>query len=221
MLKSIAILILLTYSTSLLAQVKNDTIDYKYLEDQLYFTVSYNILNNKSKEDDNSLFSGGFSLGFSRDIPINKQRNIGFGIGVNYCYSSYNNNITFYEDDNDDIVETYNSTKFRNNLVEFPIEFRWRTSTPTKFSFWRIYGGVKFGYSFASKTIVESSGDSFKLKNIDITNRFQSGIILSAGYSTWNIYCYYGLTPLFNAKDVNGEDLNVKDFKLGLKFYIL
>ena len=79
--------------TSSFAQVENDTIDSKYLEDQLYLSLSYNILRNKPVEDANSPFSLGISFGFIRDIPFNKQRNFGIGIGLGYGFNSYQNTI--------------------------------------------------------------------------------------------------------------------------------
>lgn len=221
MLKKIFIIILFICSAKLQAQVENDTIDNKYLEDQLYFSISYNILNNKPKDDTNSLFSGSLSLGFIKDIPFNKKRNVGLGIGLGYVFNSYGNNILLYTDDGTQIVEEYQNNKVKTHLVELPIEFRWRTSTATKYSFWRIYGGVNLGYTFHSKASLEYQGDHITIKNFEGIEKLQYGLTLSAGYGTWNIYSYYGLSNLFNASDVNGVTLKTSDFKIGLKFYIL
>jgi hypothetical protein len=221
MVKKILILIFTVCFIKVQAQVENDTIDYNYLEDQLYLTLSYNILVNKPKDDTNFLFSGGFSMGFIKDIPINKQRNFGIGVGLGYAFNSYKNNIVLFTDSGNSIDEEYKTNKLSANLVELPIEFRWRTSTPTKYSFWRVYGGVKLAYSFYSMAKFESNGEIVKIKNSEEYNRFQYGIMLSAGYGTWNIYSYYGLNNLFHAYDVNGNKLETKDFNIGLKFYIL
>lgn len=220
--KMFIILLLACFSTSW-SQVENDTLDYKYLEDQIYVSISYNVLRNKLTENSSAVFSGSFSLGFIKDIPLNKQRNVGFGIGLGYAYNSYRNEITFfnYEEGNNLVVEEYLTNKFKTNLVELPIEFRWRTSTASKYNFWRIYGGVKMGYTFYSKSKVDYNGESNSEKNWDAINKFQYGAILSAGHGTWNIFAYYGLSKLFNVENFNGEELNVKDFNIGLKFYIL
>jgi len=58
-------------------------------------------------------------------------------------------------------------------------------------------------------------------KNIPELNRIQYGVILAAGYSTWNIYCYYGLSPLFKNAIFEGKNLDLKDINIGLKFYIM
>ena len=38
-------------------------------------------------------FSGGFHLGIIRDFPVNKQRNIAFGIGIGLPANSFNQNL--------------------------------------------------------------------------------------------------------------------------------
>ena len=143
-------MLILTCSTQSWAQVEKDTLDYKYLEDQLYLSANYNILINKPVEDENSLFSVAIELGFIKDIPFNKQRNIGIGIGLGYAFSSYKNTVNLYVEEfsTSGLEEEYKTNKFNTNLVEIPFEFRWRTSTASKYSFWTVYGGLKFSYTF-------------------------------------------------------------------------
>jgi len=119
------------------------------------------------------------------------------------------------------LEEEYKTNKFNTNLVEIPFEFRWRTSTASKYSFWRVYGGLKFSYTFLSSAELERNGASIKLKNMEALNKFKYGAILSAGYGTWNVNAYYGLSQLFDSVNASGEELNLKDFSIGLKFYIL
>lgn len=205
------------------SQVQNDTIDNKYLEDQLYLSLSYNILLNSPEEDLNSPFSLGVSLGFIRDIPFNERRNFGVGIGLGYSYNSYNNSIILldYAQNNTDNFVSYQTDRITTNLVELPIEIRWRTSTATKYNFWRIYGGFKFAYIFHSKSKLNYNSETITVKNLDPLNKLQYGAILSAGYGTWNLYGYYGLSNLFDSIGSNGKMLDVRDFNIGLKFYIL
>jgi len=217
------IMLILTCSGTSWGQVKIDTLDYKYLEDQLYLSISYNMLQNRPAEDVNSLFSFGIELGFIRDIPFNKRRNVGMGIGLGYAFNSYKNQVILSSEDlsNTDFVQPIKTEKFKTNLIEMPIEFRWRSSTPSKYNFWRIYGGFKLAYTFLSKTEFKYNEEHIKLKNLSLFNKFQYGAILSVGYGTWNVYSYYGLSQLFNGVNVKGEELNLKDFSIGLKFYIL
>jgi len=222
--KKLSIIVLFVCVFTTQAQVENDTIDYKYLDDQLYLSFSYNILLNKpeQKDGESTLFSGDFSLGFIKDLPINKKRNIGVGIGVGYNYKSYKNNLEIFNDDPDlGVIEGTLTNRFRTNFVEIPFEFRWRTSSPTKYNFWRVYPGFKVSYLFYSKTKVSYEDTSKIFKNISTLEKWQYGVTLAMGYGTWNIYMYYGLSPLFNDLIIDGTKINIKDFSIGLKFYIL
>ena len=75
------------------AQIKGsqDSLElYKnYREDQFYFSITYNILNNTSDGITQVGFSPGFHLGFIRDMPINKRRNVAVGVGLGLSINSY------------------------------------------------------------------------------------------------------------------------------------
>lgn len=207
------------------AQVNNDSIiDLKYLEDQLYLTLTYTILSNKPETISQNGFSGGFSLGFIKDIPLNKQRNVGFGVGVGYAYNVYVQNLKISRENQTtlfELAEDYKTNRLGINSIEMPVEFRWRTSTPEKYNFWRVYGGVKFSYMVNSKTKFTDSEVVLTTKNIPELNRLQYGATLAAGYGNWNLYLYYGLSPLFKDAVFNEKNIDLKDIKIGLKFYIM
>ncbi|MFO7672286.1 MAG: porin family protein [Lutibacter sp.] len=207
------------------AQVNNDSIiDLKYLEDQLYLSLTYSILDNKPATISQRGFSGGISIGFIKDLPINEQRNLGFGIGVGYAYNVYvqdlkisrENQTTVFE-----LAEDYKTNRFGINSIELPVEFRWRTSTPEKYNFWRVYGGVKLAYLASAKTKFSDSDIELTTKNIPEFNKFQYGATLAAGYGNWNLYFYYGLSPLFKNAEFNNQKIDLKDINIGLKFYIM
>lgn len=217
----ILIVFLIASTLSSYAQVENDTIDEKYLEDQIYFSLAYNILNNKPEDANNNLFSGGLALGFIKDLPINKRRNVALGIGFGYNLNTYKKQFLLFQDEEDGDENEYETSKFNTHLFEMPFELRWRTSTATKYNFWRIYPGFKIAYLFYSKTKMKFNDETFVYKNLKVFEKFQYGLTLSAGYGTWNVFAYYGLSPIFNDVVINGEKLNLKDFNVGLKFYIL
>ncbi|MFD1293262.1 porin family protein [Lutibacter holmesii] len=200
------------------AQVKVDSVDTRYREDQIYIALSYNLMNNKPDSDSNALFSGGFNVGYILDVPLNKRRNAGIGIGLGYSYNSYSNSFLL---DVEEKFTTYETSRFKTQLFEMPIELRWRTSTASVYHFWRIYAGMKFSYLFYSNSKFKLNEEFFEFKNIKALEKFQYGLTLSAGYGSWNLYVYYGLSPLFNNVIVDDKKLNMKDFNLGLKFYIL
>ena len=210
-------------------EINEEEIDSLYKEDQFYAGVTYNLLGKKPVNVSQSGFSLGFHLGFIKDMPINKNRNVAIGLGLGYSANSYNQNLLI---DRDNIgVVTYNvledgntftKNKFSSHLIELPVEFRWRTSTATDYNFWRIYMGFKLGYVFAHTT--KYSGDLGKLRhsNIEDFNNFQYGLTLSAGYNTWNIFLYYALNPIFSDDaSLNGNKIDMNAVKIGVMFYIL
>jgi hypothetical protein len=207
------------------AQDSTDSIiDLKYLEDQLYLSVSYSILNNKPAPISQNGFSGGFSMGFIKDIPLNEQRNVGLAIGVGYAYNVYVQNLKISRDNLTtlfELAEEYKTNRLGINAIEMPIEFRWRTSTPEKYSFWRVYGGAKIAYLVAAKTKFVDSDVQITTKNIPEINKIQYGVILAAGYGNWNLYFYYSLSPLFKNAEFNEKELDIKDINVGLKFYMM
>lgn len=203
-------------------------IDSLYREDQFYVAVTYNLLVNGPEGLKQDKFSAGISMGFLRDMPINKDRTVAIAAGLGLSYKNYIQNLTIQDVQGDLVygVNSFNefdSNKFRQYLVDLPIEFRWRNSTYESYKFWRIYGGVKFSYVFSDKSVFKDGeqGKSVIKSNPDM-NKFQYGIYLSTGYNTWNVYAYYGLSPLFkSAKTLQGDSIDMRTMNIGLIFYIL
>lgn len=207
------------------AQTKIDTVDLKYLEDQIYVSLTYNILTNKPKDISQNGFSGGISIGFIKDIPFNSKRNYGLGIGLGYAYNADIQNLKISRENKQTVFELaqdYDTNRLVMHSLELPIEIRWRNSTPVKYRFWRIYGGFKFSYLFSIKSKYEDTNGIITTKNIPEFNKLQYGITLATGYSTWNIYLYYGLNTLFkDTVKFENENLKLNEFNVGLKFYIM
>lgn len=218
------LLFLLFFSIFSNGQVKNDSVSTFYLEDQIYVSLHYNLLKKKPIDVSQNGFSGGFSIGFIKDIPINEDRNLGLGIGFGYLYNVYIQNIRISEEDgvvDFEIIEDFTSNNFKTHSIEVPIEFRWRTSTNTKYKFWRVYGGLKLFYNYLNKSDFKDSSLNLKTKNIDEFSKLNYGLFIAAGYSTWNLYIYYGVTPIFKDVRLNGDKNNMNDINIGLRFYIL
>lgn len=203
----------------------NKVIDSLYREDQFYFSITYNILNNKSQDMSQNGFSGGFHLGFIRDFPINEQRNMAFGIGLGLSANSFNQNLKISESNGTFNYEVlsggFDKNRFNFYQVELPIQFRWRTSTAEIYNFWRIYTGFKLGYVFASKAKFVDSEGSYNTSIVDVVNRFHYGLTVSAGYDSWNLHLYYGLNTIFKDKRLNNQPIDVSTIKAGLIFYFL
>lgn len=199
----------------------------KYREDQFYVGISYNLLLNLPEQVSQKNLSYGLQGGFIRDFPLNLEGTLAIGVGLGYAVNSYYSNLRAIEVDGgfqyvylDE--DDYRRNKLETHLVELPLEFRWRNSTRDTYKFWRIYGGVKLGYVFGSRSKLVTADFKDSFYNSDSRN-FRYGLMLNVGYNTFNIHFYYGLNPLFE-DGVSGPDGQALDFyplHLGLIFYIL
>mgnify|MGYP000539231362 FL=1 len=220
----VSLLLLISFFISF--SQKND-VDIKYLEDQFYLGLYYSTLTSSPENFNQNKFSSTLNFGFIRDFPFNEQRNFGIGAGVGLSFSSSNSNLKLSDLNSSvsgEIVngEDFTKNKWNTTKIEFPFEVRWRTSTPTSYKFWRVYFGVKTSYLLKSKYKYESLNSNYTLENLPF-RKTQSGITVNAGNNTWNLGLYMGLNPIFN-KEFGQNNPNLKDlkeFKLGLVFYIL
>ncbi|HQZ24048.1 MAG TPA: porin family protein [Flavobacterium sp.] len=225
---------LLLYFVPVFSQEKTSTeeaskikIDSLYREDQFYFSFTLNTLQNKPVSLTQDKFSSGFSIGFLRDFPVNKNRTIAIAPGIGLSYNNYNQNLKITELNqvpDYSIIEsdvTYNKNRFSQMLVEVPIEIRWRSSTFESHKFWRIYGGFKMGYLIYDKSIYEDSNGKIAVNNNKDFNKFQYGTYISAGYNSINVFAYYGLNSLFESAKTTTETIDMNSFNVGIMFYIL
>lgn len=203
-------------------------IDSLYREDQFYFTFTYNTLVNTPKGVSQKKFSSGFKVGFLRDFPINRQRNKAIAPGVGLSYSKYFQNLFITETGGEPFYGTtvlgsnYSKNKFEQVFLDFPIEFRWRTSGSESHKFWRIYSGIQFSYLLFNKSVYIDDLYEVRIRNNKDFNKFQLGVYLAAGHNSWNIYTYYGLLPIFKSSaKVGDEKVELQALHFGLMFYIL
>lgn len=211
---------------SLLVKYKDD----KYLEDQFYIGMVYNVLTKKPAGLTQNNFSNGIMLGFIKDIPLNAERNFGLGLGLGYSTNSFYYNIYAYKENGNvyyDYIgsdQFFERSKIETHAVDIPFEIRWRTSSALKTSFWRVYGGVKFSYVFYGLSKFITDSDKIIFQNPDI-NKFTTSFYLSFGYKTWNFYGSYAMQPLFESNDLqlreSGSAIEMGYFNVGLIFYIL
>lgn len=202
--------------------------DDQYLEDQFYLGVTYNILLNRPEGVGQRSLSYGVFGGFIKDIPINADRNLGFGIGLGYALNSYYTNLLATKTDSGieysliSSDSTFRRSKIETHALEMPIEFRWRTSNEISHKFWRIYTGIKLSYVFSARSKFVTDITKTAFSNDDI-REFQYGLILSVGYNTFNFHAYYALQELFKdgVTTVDGDQLGFVPLQLGIIFYIL
>lgn len=207
-----------------------NVVDSLYREDQFYIGLSFNLINNEPDAFTQNGFSGGLHLGFIRDMPINKRRNRAIGVGIGLSTNTYNTNLLISQETNQEIVyqilddnAQVTTNRFNTNIVEIPIQYRWRTSTATNDSFWRIYTGVKLGYVFHHRARFVSDEAKFNITDIPQLNRLRYAATLTLGNGSFNAFVQYNLNTLFdnNAVTVNGEFVNLQPIKFGIEFYLL
>ena len=210
------------------AQIDSTFVDDKYFEDQFYFSVSYDGLKDQPDGFLTNTLSGGFSLGYIRDIPLNERRNIGFGIGIGYSLGNYRHNLKASEVLGKTVFEILPYAEFDTNKwliqhIEVPIHLRLRTSTATKYTFWRFYAGMKLGYVISSKSQFNGDSGEFKYYGVHAIEKFQYGLSFSVGYGSLNASFYYGLNNMFKegSKTTTGDLIELKQINVGLIFYIL
>ena len=211
----------------LVSYSQTSNVDNNYLEDQFYLGLYYSTLTSSPENFNQNKFSSTLNFGFIRDIPFNKQRNFGVGLGAGLSLSSSSSNLKLSELNNvisGEIVsgKDFTKNKWNTSSIEIPFEIRWRTSTPNNYKFWRVYFGVKTSYLLKSKYKFESINTNYSIQTLPL-RKTQSGLTVNAGNNTWNLGLYMGLNPIFNKEfgQNNPEIKDLKEFKLGLVFYIL
>lgn len=204
-------------------------IDSLYREDQFYIGLTFHLLHDLPGEVTQKGFSGGFHTGFIRDFPLNKRRNIALGAGIGWSINTYGQELFIGEDENDNTIFRdlnaldieYDTNRFSNQLVEVPLEFRWRTSTPETYRFWRIYSGLRLGYVYYFKSNFKQDGNQVIQTDVPELDKFRIGTTFTFGYNTFNFHFYYSLNPLFKEGQIYGSEVGISTFKLGLMFYLL
>ncbi|MDX1461911.1 MAG: porin family protein [Marinirhabdus sp.] len=214
------------------AQVQNDTVvDLKYREDQFYLGITYNLLSSVPSALNIRGLSGGLHFGFLRDMPLNADRDIAIAIGGGLAFDVYGSTLFIGETPQEETIFTilndneyvYSTNRFSMAMIEAPVEFRWRTSSPTKYAFWRVYAGFRVGYAYWYQAKFQQDGNDVTQTDIPEFNPLRLGATLSFGYNKVNFYAYYSINPFFDGAESSNtnEPIEFKTIKLGILFYIL
>ena len=210
-------LILLISSLSL-AQLP---VDSSYREDQIYASIGYPLLISKPEGLTQNKLSHTFSLGFIRDMPINRTRNLAIGLGLGLNYNVVYTNLQFIDDMNKSIFVSSDLINLWRSLnAEIPLELRWRSSTPTNYQFWRLYAGLVGHYSLMAKqstrTAITETINSLSVQ------KFRLALRLSIGNNTWNLTYAHPIDSFFDFdKSTQNKSVSeLKTAKMGLIFYI-
>lgn len=215
------LLLLLLLSPHLIAQNTEQTSETFYREDQIYLGISHTLMLHADKEYATNGVSPSIDLGIIRDVPLNTTCTQAIGLGVGFRYQNLRNNLIFEEQNNQITINNdYTTNRLRSWYLEVPIEYRWRTSTPTSYKFWRVYTGLKYSYALSNHYYHNGSFGNYDQSVQSSINRHQIQTYLSVGYNAWNFRFGLQLTPFLNQNNTN----NIQKFypiDLGIIFYIL
>ncbi len=203
---------------------KQDSIaalDFKYREDQFYFGISHTLMQAKPADFKGNSVSLGIDIGFLRDFPINKSRTIALAPGFGFSYQNLRNNFGLTEEGDYTLLSPYKRNSLSLHMLDFPLELRWRNSTPASHKFWRAYLGVKASYVMGSRLKTSTDEYSTTLRGDANINKWLFGMYVGAGFNTWNFYAYYGLNPIYKEAPIKGDSEKLRLFKVGVIFYIL
>jgi hypothetical protein len=107
-------------------------------------------------------------------------------------------------------------------IIEAPVEFRWRTSTPSTYKFWRVYTGFRVGYAYWYKATFKQTNNNVNQTKIPEFDPLRLSATISLGYNSFNFFASYSINPFFkDAVTVDGESVDFRALKVGLLFYIL
>ena len=203
------------------AFAQTDSISTKYREDQFYISFALQLQQENLSGFKQNGFSNNFQVGFVRDIPLNLKGTVNMGLGLGYAYNRLFSNLKlekeavntlFSIEKNEKNLQTYSS-------LVVPLSFRYRTSTPYRTDFWRIYGGIKYKLNFNAK-YTPFYGNEFKY---DFIRKNNIAAFMSMGYNTWNLFFEYDLNSIYSSSAQLADEISIKlhIFQLGLIFYIL
>ncbi|TDS61495.1 porin family protein [Myroides indicus] len=196
-------------------------LDLKYREDQFYFGISHTMMQNKTKGFHPNSFSLGINAGFLRDFPVNSSRTVAIAPGIGYSYLNLRDNLGLDVNGQYTTLDTYSKNNLSIHFVDFPLEFRWRTSTPESHKFWRIYVGVKASYRFSDRQRTSAEGYTSVIRGDDNLNKWLFGTYISAGFNTWNLYVYYGMNTVYKNQLFEDDSQKLRLLNIGVMFYIL
>ena len=210
--------ILMLIASFALAQTPTDPL---YREDQIYASVGYPLLIDVPEALTQNKLSHTFSLGFVRDMPINRARNLAFGLGFGLNYNVVHTNLQFTENMEAYTYLSSNVTNQWNNLdLEIPLEFRWRSSVPLNYQFWRAYAGLVGYYTLSANQRTRTALiDSITSLSVQ---KFRLALRLNVGNNTWNLTYTHPIDSFFDYDKSPHNKLfsQLKIAKLGLVFYI-
>lgn len=108
-------------------------------------------------------------------------------------------------------TQEYTKNKLVFSYIDVPIEFRFRSTGENVF---RISIGGKIGYLINNHNKYVAEGVKSKYFNFDNVNPLRYGLTFRVGWKHYNLFCYYGLSTLF--EEGKGPDMVPISFGISL-----
>ena len=222
-------LLLLCASTT--ASLLSQEIHQPYKEDQIFLSFTYNQLVDVNNKFSQSGIPYSLSLGYMFDLPLVKKGSISLGVGAMYGFSEYNTSLRFYRQaeikDGNSLVSLkydrvdrsdYEYNFFQFNQFSIPVEFRYRTSTFTDISFWRIHIGFMLSYNISDEVYFKNNKLDYIQRNMGIFHQFHYALTAVVGYHLLNLRIVYGLNDMFRSvASISG--VQARSLRIGFILY--
>ena len=192
---------------SLWAQ-KGETEAIFYREDQLYFGLNYLVVQSQTSAFELQGLSSQFQFGVLRDIPLHANGRWAVALGLGFERTNIRSNSQWEGTTLRYTPNTYRTYSYQG--LSIPIEFRWRSSTPTKYAFWRIYSGVKWKRNWAVGGATPS----------DVLRPWVPSVYTAIGYNTWNLYFSTTLQSIYRTEALIVDQGDIGYLALGLVFFL-
>lgn len=165
-------------------------------------------------------FNWGIAVFQTRFNLINHYLNLKTGLGVDFNYYSFDNNVTlvdqsqkvewkyedFYELDNNNLYVSY---------VRIPLMLNVETNPYNSSRSFKINAGVYGGLKMSSRLKQNFNNRTLKVRDDFNISDWTYGLTGSIGYGSFNIYANYSLVGLFKEDADNGYKLS--PFNIGIE----
>ena len=163
----------------------------------------------------------------SQEFQLIRENHIGlshFGVayGLGYSGHFYHGNLHIHVDENgtqsvrDLTGQPYKSNRFATEYVDGLIELRYRGKTNKNGRYNRFYMGGILGYKVDAYSYQNSDSYRVKFYNVDGFNTLRYGLYAKVGRGQFNLFYFYGLSPIVTSGPMLPDWSNATSQNIGL-----
>lgn len=178
-------------------------------EDNFFFNfTSGSFLMSEVSSLDQSLWGPSVDLEFMKEYMVGEKQHWGFAWGLGYSWEEYRNNLNFsYDLGRNNQYRILEDSAFSRNMqrvqyLRLPLELRWRSGANAKGKHWRLYLGASLGLrTFSSAELRREDNYRVTHYRFDDFERFRADAYFRLGFSYFNLYARYALTPIISGAE--------------------